>query len=83
MSGNSAVVGPMGIRAIGEGGFDINSKGTALAVLNSTVEEGFNSPNVPQGTTRDTAFRLYVLSLTNGQASKMGEVQPMIGMAIP
>lgn len=69
------LVGSTGLMITGEGGFDISTKGTAMAVL-QTGKPGAVDPEF------GLAYRLYSVNLKNAQVTVLGTVDPMIGMAI-
>ena len=80
MTGSLTTVGPMNIGLKGDGGFDISSGGWGLAVYLSS-NYGADSATVPPGSSRE-AWMLYNVNLKTGQAVTVGEVLPMIGIAV-
>ncbi|HUR29866.1 MAG TPA: DUF4394 domain-containing protein, partial [Saprospiraceae bacterium] len=80
MSSYLTQVGPTNIALKGDGGFDISSGGWGLAVYLSSYN-GANSPTVPSGTTREK-WLLYNVNLKTGQTVTVGEVLPMVGLAV-
>lgn len=77
--GGLTLVGSTGLIINGEGGFDISRRGVALAVfLASGTSGGLGTdPNL-----LNEAYRLYGINLRTGQATSLGEVRNLIGIAI-
>lgn len=79
-TGALTLVGPTGLMIRSEGGFDVGRNGQALAAFLSAFN-GTSSAIVPAGGTRE-AYRVYNINLKTGQATSLGEVNPIIGIAI-
>ena len=83
-AGSLSAVGPTGLDIFSEGGFD--SKGTASwAVFEASNRAGGFGPGIG-GNNDDLsipAYRLWKVNLTTGVATSVGQVRPMIGIAIP
>lgn len=79
--GNPTVVGPTGLTMRGDGGFDIAKDGTALATFD--VKSEASEPNSwDQTVPDDGGSKMFVVDLKTGEATSLGSVRPMIGMAI-
>lgn len=78
-SGALTLVGTTGLIIRGDGGFDISANGQGLAVFLSGLTSA--SSTVPSTNTRE-AYRLYNINLKTGKATNLGEVLPIIGIAI-
>ncbi len=84
-AGSLVLVGSTGLTIVGEGGFDISRTGAALGVYLASGRPSFGSSGGIGGTSDDTtqeAYRLYSMNLRTGQATSLGKVRPMIGLAI-
>jgi hypothetical protein len=79
-TGALTLVGPTGLVLRSEGGFDATASGQALAAFFSGMTGG-SSATVPTTTTRE-AYRVYNINLKTGQATRLGEINPVIGIAI-
>lgn len=80
MGGTLTLVGPTGLTISGEGGFDISSRGIAMATLLASGTPTFGTTANDETVTE--AYRLYGISLRNGQATSLGKVRAMIGIAL-
>lgn len=83
LSSTPTAVGSTGMTMTEDGGgFDISRTGTALGVYNASQKTSTLSSTPPADDPTEEAFRLYNISLRNGQATSMGKVLPMLGVAI-
>ncbi len=76
--GNTKVLGPTGLTIVGEGGLDY-SRGLTIGVF---LASGF-VPNISpiQDELTEEAYRLYSIDTQTGQATSLGRVKNMIGVA--
>jgi hypothetical protein len=81
-TGGLTLVGSTGLMIDGEGGFDISRSGIALAVLHAESTNPSGSWGSSAEDLMQPAYRLYSINLRTGQASSMGKIKPMIGIAI-
>jgi hypothetical protein len=83
-AGTLSAVGPTGLDILSEGGFD-SKKTASWAVFEASNRAGGFGPGVG-GNNDDLsipAYRLWKVNLTTGAATSVGQVRPMIGIAIP
>lgn len=85
-TGMLTAVGSTGLTITGEGGFDISRTGSSLAVLHARSQPVFTATPPSWGDPNDRpsqdAYRLYTINLKTAKAESMGQVLPMIGLAI-
>jgi len=78
-TGSQTLVGTTGLTMTGEGGFDISRSGQAVGAFLASGPAGYGTSPDAQA---EEAYRLYLISLRNGQVTDLGKVKPMIGVAI-
>ena len=80
-NGTLVPVGPLGVLATGEGGFDISSDNSvALAVLFGRGDDGEGGEEISNG----NKIRFYYIDLASGDATNAGKTdRVIIGIAIP
>ncbi len=77
-NGNVKPVGSTGLTIVGEGGMDTKN-GMTLAVLNASGV--VHSTSTAPDDLSQQAYRIYSIDVNTGQASSLGVVSPMIGIA--
>jgi hypothetical protein len=78
-TGSQTLVGTTGLTMTGDGGFDISRNGQAVGAYLASHPLGYGTAPDAQA---EEAYRLYLISLKNGQITDLGKVKPMIGVAI-
>jgi hypothetical protein len=79
LGGTLTPVGSLGLIVGSEGGFDISRNNTAFAILFA----GDRGGSIGTIDNTEQTYRLYTINLRTGQATSMGKVRNLIGLAIP
>lgn len=81
--GTLILVGATGYNFSGEGGFEITPRNAAFAVQYGSSRTPQPAPGglSNQDDTTQEAYRLFSINLGSGQATSLGKVRPMIGLA--
>ena len=77
---SSTLIGSTGLTINGDGGFDISRTGAAFATFLASGTPSWGSTTDSETVTE--AHRLYGISLRTGQATSLGTVRDLIGLAI-
>ena len=77
-NGDAKAIGSTGLTITGEGGLD-SKNGMTIGVFNASGVVHNSSTN--QDDLTQQAYRLYTINTSTGQASSLGVVKPMIGLA--
>jgi hypothetical protein len=81
-AGGLTLVGSTGLTIRGEGGFDISRTGAAFGVFLATGGAPYLSSTPVVDDPTQEAYRLYSINLKSGQATNLGPVRDLIGIAI-